>query len=239
MFYAVASFVIGLLMRIVTRLEVRGVENVPIDGPLLVAANHLHIVDPPLLGAVLPRRVVFMAKSEVFRTFPLNVIIRAYSAVSVRRGQADTRAIRGALKVMADGLAFGIFPEGTRSKDGRLQPAHIGAAMLALRADAAILPIGITGTRGFLKWPRIVQRPRVTVTIGKPFRPEVDATLPSRRQQVMLTNVVMRRIAELLPEEQRGVYGLIGPDGEPVEVAVLDSGARATRAGKREERAAS
>lgn len=207
MFYFVASSIVRGLMGILTRLEVSGVESVPLEGPLLVVANHLHFVDPPLLGGAVPRKVIFMAKSEVFSRFPLGLIVRAYEAFSVRRGEGDTGAIRRAIKVLASGGALGMFPEGHRSKDGKLLPGRPGAAMIALRTHATILPVGISGTRTFLQWPRILNRPPVVVTIGKPFRPDVNPGLSSREQQAELTDVIMRRIAELLPAEQRGIYG--------------------------------
>ncbi len=206
MFYLVASFLVRLLMTVVTRLEVHGAENVPPDGPLLVVANHLHFVDPPLLGGAIPRKIIFMAKSEVFRSFPLGLLVTAYEAFAVRRGEGDTRAIRRAMKVLASGKALGIFPEGHRSKTGRLQMGRPGAAMVALRTGAMILPVGISGTRSFLTWPRVLNRPPVVVSIGKPFRPTLDPTLSPREQQAAVTEQIMRQIAALLPPAQRGPY---------------------------------
>lgn len=218
MFYSVASFLIRALMGLLTRLEVHGLENVPSEGPLLVAANHLHFADPPILGAVMPRKLIFMAKSEVFSKPILGLIVWAYEAFAVRRGEGDTRAIRRALKVLSSGRALGMFPEGTRSKSGKLQPGRPGASLIAIRSRATILPVGISGTRTFLQWPRILSRPQVIVRIGEPFRPELDPSLSSREQQARLTDEVMRRIAALLPPEQRGAYALdAGPTSSPEE----------------------
>lgn len=229
MFYSIASFIVRTLLQLITRLEVTGVENVPLEGPVLIVANHLHFADPPILGAVLPRKVIFMAKSDLFSRFPLGLMVQAYEAFSVRRGQGDTRAIRQSLKILGSGKALGIFPEGHRSDDGLLQPAHVGAAMVALRANPLIVPVGISGTRTFLRWPNFLQRPRVVVAVGKPFRAEVDATQSLRQQQNQLTNEIMRRIADLVPAEQRGAYGALGPDGRPVEVATINTARRTAR----------
>lgn len=214
MFYAIASLLVRGLMKLITKLEVYGLENVPLEGPLLVVANHVHFADPPLLGAVLPRKVIFMAKSELFRTLFIGLIVRAYEAFAVRRGEGDTRAIRRAVKVLSKGGALGMFPEGTRSRNGQLQPGRPGAAMIALRTGATILPVGISGTRTFLQWPRVLGRPRVIVRIGRPFRASPTST--SREEQDQLTEVIMREIAALLPSDQRGAYGDTTTAGEPL-----------------------
>ncbi len=207
MFYRVASFLMRLLMTVITKLEVTGLEKVPMKGPLLIAANHLHFADPPLLGAVIPRKIIFMAKAELFRIPVIGLMVLAYEAFAVRRGMADARAIKRAVGVLRSGRALGIFPEGHRSRDGKLQRARKGMALLAYKTGATILPVGISGTRTFLQWPRVLQRPRVVVTIGDPLYPPVLRS-PSREQQAELSEEVMRRIAACLPEDQRGPYAL-------------------------------
>ncbi len=124
MFYRVASFLMRLAMLVVTKLEVTGLEKVPMKGPLLIVANHLHFADPPLLGAVIPRKIIFMAKSELFRIPVIGLMVLAYEAFAVRRGMADARAIKRAIGVLRSGNALGVFPEGHRSKDGKLQRAR-------------------------------------------------------------------------------------------------------------------
>ena len=225
MFYSIASFLMRVMMMIITKLEVIGLEKVPRKGPLLIAANHLHFADPPLLGAVIPRKIIFMAKSELFRIPVIGLIVLAYEAFAVRRGMADAQAIRRAIKVLRSGNALGMFPEGHRSKDGKLQRARKGMALLAYKTGATILPVGISGTRTFLQWPRVLQRPRVVVTIGDPLYPPVLRS-PSREQQAELSEEVMRRIAACLPEDQRGPYARDGArDGED---AVVESGLAAS-----------
>jgi 1-acyl-sn-glycerol-3-phosphate acyltransferase len=205
-FYWVSSFIVGVMLRVLCRFRVEGVENVPMTGPLLVVANHLHFVDPPLLGSVMPRKVIFMAKSELFPMLILGLIVRAYEAFPIRRGEKDISALRRAMKVLDAGKALGVFPEGTRSPDGTLQRGRLGAAMLARRTNALILPIAISGTRSFLQRYNIFNRPVVRVVIGKPFRPETDETGSAKAREADLTDYMMRRLAELMPPAQRGIY---------------------------------
>ncbi|MBI2939657.1 MAG: 1-acyl-sn-glycerol-3-phosphate acyltransferase [Chloroflexi bacterium] len=195
------------VMSVLTQLQVVGIERVPREGPLILISNHLHFVDPPLIGGVMPRKVIFMAKEEAFRTPILGWVVSAYEAFPVRRGEPDRKAIRKAISVLQSGKALGIFPEGTRSKTGQLTPAHPGAALVAARTGAPILPVALVGTDQFLGWPSILQRRTVQVRIGEPFAFRSEAGGLSRERLVELTDQMMAAIAALLPPERRGTYG--------------------------------
>ena len=207
LFYYLETMLVKLLLRILVRREVRGTENVPTEGPLIVIANHLNIADPPILSASLQRRIVYMAKEESFSHPIQGPLVRGFGAFPVRRGQLDRRALRWSQQTLKEGLALGMFPEGTRSKTATLQPARSGTALIALRSGAPILPVGITGTEKILGVSFIFGRVRITVNIGKPFTlPPVDGKL-TKAQLASTTEVIMRRVAELLPESYKGVYG--------------------------------
>ena len=206
-FYYLETMLVKLMLRILVRREVRGTENVPTEGPLIVIANHLNIADPPILSASLQRRIVYMAKEESFRHPIQGPLVRGFRAFPVRRGQLDRRALRWSQQTLKEGLALGMFPEGTRSKTATLQPARSGTALIALRSGAPILPVGITGTEKILGVSFIFGRVRIIVNIGKPFTlPPVDGKL-TKAQLASTTEVIMRRVAELLPESYKGVYG--------------------------------
>ncbi|MGI5837424.1 MAG: lysophospholipid acyltransferase family protein [Chloroflexota bacterium] len=204
MFYKIACFVVRLLLRILTRCRVEGIENVPPTGPFLLAANHLNLVDPPVLGALLPRQITFMAKDELFKTPIIGWVVTWYGAFPVRRGQPDRQALRTAAFVLEKGGVVGMFPEGTRSKTGRLKEALPGAAMLAALASAPVLPVALIGTEKLRSVFSFITRPEITVRIGKPFNIERDR---SRRESLdEATRAMMARVAALLPEERRGYY---------------------------------
>lgn len=190
-----------------TRWRITGKEHCPQEGPLIVVANHLHLFDPPLLGASVPRRIVFMAKEEVFRHPLEGPLVRGYGAFPVRRAILDREALRRAEQVLAEGLALGMFPEGTRSKVAQLQPGLSGAALLAIRSGAPILPVGISGTDRLKSISGLLSRPTVTVNIGPPFHVSQRDGRVTKAQLTAATDLMMRRIAELLPEGYRGVYG--------------------------------
>ena len=157
-------------------VQVQGLERVPPRGPVILAINHLSMLDPILVGAVMPRVVHFMAKQELFRYPLLGWLLRRLHAFPVRRGQADREALARALDLLRAGEVVGIFPEGTRSADGQLLPLQGGTAFLALKSGAAVIPVAIAGThrampRGAL-WPR---RVRVQIRIGEPVRLSLPA----------------------------------------------------------------
>ena len=205
-FYYVARLMVRVWLRFFTRWQVKGRENVPSQGPLLIVANHVNLVDVPLLNVSLDRRAIFMAKKELFHFRLIGYFIGSLGAFPVHRGQLDRKALRQANRLLADGQALIVFPEGTRSRSGRLRYAFPGTALIALRSGAPILPVGIIGTEKIKGIAWILRRPRVTVNFGHPFHlPPVDGKL-SKTELAESTNCMMKHIAELLPVEYRGNY---------------------------------
>ena len=210
----IARQLIHLLCRVLifllTRREVRGKENVPEHGPLLVAANHLGMADQYFIALNIKRRMMYMAKEELFRHLPLRLLVQAFGAFPVRRGLIDRRSLGQANQVLSSGLALFMFPEGTRSKDGKLQPAFPGSALIALDNNVPILPIGIAGLENVRKGPLwwIAHRHQLTVriNIGRPFYlPAQEGKVTKDRLRGM-ADLIMEHIAELLPPEYRGYY---------------------------------
>ncbi len=197
---------VRVLLFLLTRWQVKGKENIPSQGPVLIIANHLNLADPPLLAVSLGRKAVFMAKKELFRNRFSSYFIRGFGAFPVHRGQLDRKALRQAEQLLADGMALITFPEGTRSKSGQLQSAFSGSALVALRSGVPILPIGISGTekiKGVAWWLR---RPELTVNIGRPFHLPPASSKLTKVELAELTNFMMGHIAELLPPKYRGNY---------------------------------
>jgi len=155
------------IMRALFRLEARGTEHVPRQGPVLLVANHSSFLDPPLVGGVTPRPMSFMAKAELFRVPLLGALIRRLNARPVRREGADAGALRTALRILQDGGVLLMFPEGTRGPEGTLRDPKPGAAMLAVMSGAPVVPVFVEGSGR--AWPRGRRLPRpakVTVTFG-------------------------------------------------------------------------
>ena len=193
-------------MFLFTRWEVRGRANVP-KGPLLIVANHLSLADPPIVGVSVNRKAMFLAKEELFQSKLTGYVVRSCGAFPVRRGGMNKEALRRSTQLLAHGMALIMFPEGKRSRSAQLEPAFSGAALIAARNSAPILPIGISGTekiKGLTWWLR---RPKIVVNIGCPFSlPAVNGKL-ARVELNRLTHSIMEHIAELLPAEYRGDYG--------------------------------
>jgi len=196
-----------LLLCLLTRCRVHGKENIPLQGSLIIVSNHLNLIDPPLLSASIQRRIVFMAKEELFHSLILGPLVRGWHAYPVRREQLDREALHQAQQVLGEGLALGMFPEGARSATAQMQQAYAGASLVALRSGAPILPVGITGTEKIKSPIALLRRPKVTVNIGRPLNlPSIDGKL-TRTQLASATDFIMEHIAELLPQSYRGVYG--------------------------------
>jgi len=195
------------LFSLLTRLEVKGKENIPSQGPVLVVANHLNLADPPLLGISLGRTAIFMAKEELFRSRFSAYFVSSFGSFAVHRGKVDRKAMHRAKQVLADGLALVMFPEAKRSRGAQLQPALPGSALIAIRSCVPILPVGIAGTEKIKGLSWILRRPHITLNIGRPFSlPLADSKL-TKAELAEHTDFIMEHIAELLPPQYRGVYG--------------------------------
>lgn len=216
-FYRTGWLLVRLIMAIYARVEVVGADNLPRRGGVIVVSNHLNNADPGLVGGFLRRRVVFMAKDEMFQWPLFGGYVRLIGAFPVRRFEADLRALRRAVQLVRRGEVLVMFPEGTRSKTGSMSRGHPGTAMVALRAGAPILPVAITGTE-VVRLPGAFFRPfhrtRVRMVVGEPFfLPSVSR--PKAEDVERCTDIIMTRIAALLPPQYRGHYrDAVPPDGE-------------------------
>jgi 1-acyl-sn-glycerol-3-phosphate acyltransferase len=164
--------VVSPMFHVYFRGHIEGTEQVPKTGPLVVVANHASDFDPPILSSCVQRPVSYMAKEELFQVPVLAPAIRLYGAYPVKRGSADRSAIREALKQLDQGWAVGVFLQGTRTADGRIPSPKLGAALIAAKSQAPLLPVSLWGTQGILpkgtQWPRPVP---LTVRIGSPLPP--------------------------------------------------------------------
>jgi len=187
-----------LLFSLVMKLEAQGLEHFPMQGPAVVAANHVTNFDVFPMQFALPRPIFFMGKAELFRFFVMDAALRNLGAFPVNRGEKDPWAIAHAARVLRYGQTLGMFPEGRRSKGRGLGVAKTGAARLAIKANCPLVPMAITGTdRFFRRFPR---RARVTITLLPPLIPRHGET------PLALTDRLMFALASALPEEMRGVY---------------------------------
>jgi 1-acyl-sn-glycerol-3-phosphate acyltransferase len=186
------------------RWEITGVDKIPRDGPLILVSNHLSLLDPPLLGASLPRRIRFMAKAELFDSWA-GIFISLYGAFPVHRFEADLQALRTARRILGNGEVLGMFPEGHRSAGAGLIQAHPGTALIALQSGAPLLPVAITGTEEIHSIHSALSRPRIRVTIGTPFLLPTGERVSTERVRAA-SDEIMARIAALLPASYRGAY---------------------------------
>jgi 1-acyl-sn-glycerol-3-phosphate acyltransferase len=212
-FYVIARFVIRPLLWVLLRPRVTGRENVPLEGPVILASNHLSFIDSIVIPIVAPRRVALLAKAEYFTGSGISgwftrTLFTALGAHPVEREthRAAQAALDTALGVLHSGLAFGLYPEGTRSRDGRLARGKTGVAWLALTADCPVVPVAVRGTDRVqpvdARWPR---PRRVAVTFGTPMTfPEHRGLAGKGKARREVTDAIMEEIATLSGQEKAG-----------------------------------
>ncbi|HEV8673422.1 MAG TPA: lysophospholipid acyltransferase family protein [Methylomirabilota bacterium] len=201
MLYALVKPVVFGLLRLVFGFRTTGTERVPAQGAVILAANHVSFLDPPVVGAGAPRPLDFMAKAELFRIPLLGPLIRALNAHPVEREGADAGALRHALLLLRQGRALLVFPEGTRGTPGTLGRGRPGAGMLAAHSEAPVVPVYVRGTGEVL--PRGATRPRrgrITVVYGAPLR--FTRSRGKQRYQE-ISDQIMAAIGRLKAEVER------------------------------------
>lgn len=197
MIYWIVRFFVRIFFRLFGRWKVDGLENVPESGPVIIAANHLSMADPPIVGASLPRKGWFMAKEELFKP-GIGWFISKIQAFPIKRGKGDLAALKKSLAILQRGEVLVIFPEGTRQTSGELGPPEIGVGMIALRSGAPVVPARITGTHALL--PKGSPLPRVTpVTIryGRPITLRHEDGKPGHEDYAAAAREIMEAIARL------------------------------------------
>lgn len=202
------------------RIRTVGLANIPSSGPAILAPNHTSVIDSFFLPASLPRRITFVGKAEYLDDWKTRRLFPALGMIPIDRtgGDASARALDTAARLLEEGELFGIYPEGTRARDGCLHKGHTGAARLALRTGAPIIPIGILGTRSIQPPDAAFPKPfrPVEIRIGRPIRPPADGSVADTRLQLrQLTDELMFEIRMLTGQHYVDDYATKGRDTDP------------------------
>lgn len=207
MMYKIVAFFVKLGTRILCRIDAPDIHKIPMRGPLIGYANHSAMIEVPVFfGLLQPRRITGWAKIELWDNFFFRWIFNLWGIIPIRRGEADTMALRKAREALEKGLIFGLAPEGTRNVTGRLKRALPGAVILALHSKAPLLPIAHWGGEDFSKNIRRLRRTDFHVRVGEPVCLKVQGVRITHEVRQQIVDEMMFRLAELLQPEYRGEY---------------------------------
>ena len=230
---ASARFLTRPAIRLLYRARVSGLEHVPLDGPAIIAPNHRAFFDTPLVMAAAPRRVIFLGKAEYMDSAKTKYLFPAVGMVPIKRDvkKASMAALTTAAALLEQGELVGIYPEGTRSRDGYLHRGHAGVAHLAVMTGAPIIPVGLIGTERVQpigqSFPRPFKGP-VRVQFGEPIRPENYRYGGSRKRRQQMLDDVMASIASMTNQQQSDDFA---SDEPPLIRGGTESVYRVTRHG--------
>lgn len=202
-----ADRLICILVRVLCKVDGEQVDKVPVHGPLILIANHVNFLEAPVLHCRLrPRRVIGLAKAEAWDTPLLGWLFDQWEAIPIRRGEPDIGALRQALGVLREGGILVVAPEGTRSRDGRLQRGRSGVVTIALKSGAPLLPLAFHGGEAIGHNIRRLRRTPFHIIVGEPFHVEVGGKRVSRDVRQRIADEIMYQLAALLPPAYRGEY---------------------------------
>lgn len=181
-------------------MKVTGEANVPREGRIIIASNHISALDPPALGVATDRELHFLAKKELFKFPPMRFVLRKLNAFPVDRGAGDIKALKTFISLLNQNNAIILFPEGTRSRDGELGKAKEGVGMLALRTKSDIIPVYVSGTRKVRR--AIFRKPRVKVKFGHRIFLEnyLKLEIEDRDRYKLISNAALEEIRRLRDE---------------------------------------
>lgn len=192
MSYTIFRAILRFIYRILFRLKAVGTENIPAEGAVIIASNHISLLDPPAVGVLIKRKVHFMAKEELFKAPVLGPLIKSFGAYPVKRGGVSIDAIKSSINILKSGKVMGVFPEGTRQKaddpDAALG-AKKGTAMIALRSKAVVIPVAIVGNYKLFR--------RTLIVYGKPVDIQSVTVEEGQDIYVAVTEEIMKQIHKL------------------------------------------
>lgn len=224
MLYWLVKGVLTPILRLLFRVQVEGIEHVPRSGAVILAPNHRSFLDSIFIPLVVPRRVTFVAKADYFDSWKTAWFFRGLGQIPIQRegGSASERALASAMEVLDGGDVFGIYPEGTRTRDGLLHKGHTGVARLALRCGAPVVPIGLIGTDEVQPIDRKlpVFFKAITIRFGQPITVDRFAGRENDRMVLrQLTDEIMFEIRELSGYEYSDTYATKKAEDVPIETA--------------------
>jgi 1-acyl-sn-glycerol-3-phosphate acyltransferase len=207
MLYKLTRVLVKFGTELLCLVDAPEIETVPQKGPLIVVSNHTGQLEVAVFfGQLATRPITGWAKMEAWDNAFLSWLFTLWGLIPVRRGEGDTSALRKALKALKDGYIFGIAPEGTRNRTGRLIRAQPGAAMLAVHSGAPVLPVVHWGGENFLRNLPRFKRTDFHIRVGEPFKLNLDGVKVNRETRQQIADEMMIRIARLMPPEYRGEY---------------------------------
>jgi 1-acyl-sn-glycerol-3-phosphate acyltransferase len=203
----IVSRIFDLITRLLCRIDDRQLARVPDRGPLIIVTNHINILEIPIIYIRLqPRPFSALAAAYRWEALWSRWLLNLWGAIPVRRGEADMQAMRRALAWLEAGNILIVAPEGTRSRDGRLQKGHPGAVLLALHSGAPLLPLVFYGHEHYQENLRRLRRTDFHIAVGAPFYLETKGINVTRHIRQQMMDEVMYQLAALLPAANRGVY---------------------------------
>lgn len=197
------------LFRLLSPISISGIENIPAHGPYIVAINHVSLFEAPFIVAFWPVELEAMGASDIWERKGQNLLVRLYHGIQVHRGEYDRELFDQVLAVLRSGRPLLIAPEGTRSHRPGMQRAYPGIGYLIEKAQVPVLPVGIVGTTDDYLYKALhLKRPALEMHIGKPITIPISQAKGEERRKLrqQIADLVMVKIAELLPAEYRGVY---------------------------------
>ncbi|HEX2022335.1 MAG TPA: lysophospholipid acyltransferase family protein [Candidatus Thermoplasmatota archaeon] len=219
-FYKACQYTIAPALRGIWRIKATGVENIPRQGAAILASNHLSYSDHYFLPSVVPRQIYFISKAQHFDVPVQRWLFEQWGVIPLKRGEGDQEAFTRALQVLREGKLFGIYPEGTRSMDGKLHRGRTGVARLALMAKVPVIPVGMIGTDKVLpKGKSMPKLKKVTIHVGAPLDfADFHGMENDRKACREITDRIMMAIRDLTGQEYVDTY-MSNPEYQPKEPA--------------------
>ena len=211
----IVNTILRIILNILLIIDTSELDNVPESGPLIVAANHVNLLDAPvLITELVPRPISGFVKKESWDKPFLAFLFNVWQGIPIDRSMADFTAFREAKKALNEGKILAVAPEGSRSEDGRLSRGKPGIVLLAGKLDVPILPIAYYGHENFKANVKRLRRTPMYIRVGKPFRIKFDQHRNDKAALQMITDSIMLEVAALLPDQYHGAYADISVDKE-------------------------